>query len=353
MKISKTKFGSYYLNGVAEGCKNCVKGEKLVLFISGVCKRNCFYCSLSFKRKNVNKIWANERDCKSVEEVMQEARESNAKGAGITGGDPLLFLDRTIKYASGLKKKFGKRFHIHIYLPTKFVTKEKLRKLRCCIDEVRFHPEFLCKKLSEGELQRDVEKISQASLIFDKNNVGIELPILPDRKKEILSFIKRIAKDIGFVNLNELEISDTNFDYFVKKYRLKQGGYVVSGSKDAGLWILNKLKQEKLRIHLCTAETKNWYQYKNRLLKHDILPFGERTWEGTVIYFAIYAEDIKEFRKIIKKLKKFKYIYIDKKKKRIILGKKILKNLKGKYNIKKVEEYPTYDKLDVEVEEMR
>jgi hypothetical protein len=34
------------------------------------------------------------------------------------GGDPLLFLNRTINYAKALKKAFGKKFHIHIYLHT-------------------------------------------------------------------------------------------------------------------------------------------------------------------------------------------------------------------------------------------
>ncbi len=346
--MKKTNFSSYCLNGAAEGCKYCVKGEKLVLFITGICSRNCFYCSLSEKRKNKDDIWVNERKCKSIKEMIEEAKESNAKGAGITGGDPFLRLERTLKYAKALKNNF-KHFHIHIYLPTKFVTKEKLKKLSKYIDEVRFHPEILVKNLSKEETKKEIEKIKQASLIFGKQNTGIELPLLPEKKKEILDFILKIKDFIGFVNLNELEISDTNFDYITRKYKLKENGYVIAGSKEAGLWILKQCEKEKLklRIHLCTAETKNWYQYKNRLKMHSILPFGKRTSEGTVKYLAIYCKNNKELNNLARKLKK-KQMYIDKNKKRIILSEKEAENLRENYKIETIEEYPTYDKMEVE-----
>ena len=104
----KTKFNSYNVNGLCKGCKLCVKGEKLVLFISGICQRNCWYCSLSEKRKNKNITWANERICKDAGDLIKEIKESNATSMGITGGDPLLFLDKTLKYAKIAKQRFGK-----------------------------------------------------------------------------------------------------------------------------------------------------------------------------------------------------------------------------------------------------
>src|SRR4030042_7015807 len=142
-RINKTKFGSYCFKGIPDGCKYCIKGEKLVLFVTGKCATKCFYCPLSKLRKNSSKMWANERECKNVMEVLEEVRESNAKGAGITGGDPLLVLNRTLKYARALKREFGRKFHIHIYLSTKLVTEKNLKQLSSVADEVRFHPENL------------------------------------------------------------------------------------------------------------------------------------------------------------------------------------------------------------------
>jgi pyruvate formate-lyase activating enzyme-like uncharacterized protein len=345
MKAGKTKFDSYCLNNIAEGCKYCVKGEKLVLFVTGVCKRNCWYCSLSKKRKNKNVIFANERECKNTKDLMEEVKESGATSAGITGGDPLLNIDRTIKFASELKKKMGKKFHIHIYLPTKFVTEEKIRKLSGCVDEIRFHPEFLSRKLNNEEMKKDREKIRLAGLFFNKPDVGIELPMIPDRKKDILEFILKAKDYIGFVNLNEFELSDTNFNRITKEYKLKEGGYVVAGSFEAGKWVLNELgkKKVKLRVHLCSAELKNLWQFKNRLKRHEILPYGKKTEDGTVIYL------------VAKEKLKAEGTYYDSRKKRTILSEAAARKLLRlkKHKIFKIEEFPTYDRIEVEEEEIK
>jgi len=335
----KTKFNSYCINGVAEGCKYCVKGEKLVLFVSGKCSRNCWYCSLSNKRKNKDLVFANEREIKTPEEAIEEVKESRATSAGITGGDPLLFLDRTIKFASALKKKFGKKFHIHIYLPTKLVTKEKLERLKKCVDEVRFHPEFL---IRDNTVAEDIKKIELASKIFGKENTGIELPMVPERKEEILDFLIGTEDYISFVNLNEFELSETNFDRITKEYELEEGGYVVKGSIEAGKWILKELekKKSKLKAHLCTAELKNNCQFLNRLKRHEILPYGKRTEEGMVIYLIVN-------KKLIGK-----GMFYDEKKKRTILSEIVARKLlkEGKEKITRVEEFPTYDRIETEEE---
>lgn len=341
----KTRFDSYCINGIADGCKYCVKGKTLVLFITGKCLRTCSYCSLSIKRKNKDIIWANERECKTTKDLLEEVKKSNATSAGITGGDPLLFLNRTLKYAKILKKNF-KNFHIHIYLPTNFSNKLKLKKLSKYIDEVRFHPSFLVKNLIEKD---DIEKIKQASLYFDKKKIGCELPLIPDKKKDILEFIKIISPYVSFINLNEFEISETNINYILKKYKLNKDTYTIKDSKEAGLWILNKAKKLKIKIHLCTARTKNYYQYRNRLKLHSILPYGYKTKDGTVIYFVIYSENTK---KLFGKLKKYK-IYLDKDKNRINISKDIVHKLLKNYKIAMVEELPSFDRTEVEVEYLK
>ncbi len=337
--MAKTKFDSYCINGITNGCEYCVKGEKLVLFISGVCKRNCWYCSLSEKRKNKNLIFANERECRDINDVIKEVKDSRATSAGITGGDPLLFFDRTLKLASQLKKKFGKKFHIHIYLPTKFVTEEKLEKLSRYIDEVRFHPEFLINKKTVKE---DLEKIRLAGLFWNKPNIGIELPMIPDNKKEILDFILKAKNFISFVNLNEFELSETNFDRITKRYKLKEGGYVVSKSLEAGKWVLDELSKRKidLKVHLCTAQLKNCWQFENRLKRHKILPYGKRTKEGTVLYLFVRGK------------LKMKGTFYDIKKDRTILSEETARKLLGGGKIIRIEEFPTYDRIEVEEEEL-
>ncbi|MDP2925293.1 MAG: 4Fe-4S cluster-binding domain-containing protein [Nanoarchaeota archaeon] len=349
----KSKYSSYYINDIAKGCKYCVKGEKLVLFISGKCSRNCYYCSLSNKRKNKDVVWLNERICKNPKDAIKEALESNATSAGITGGDPFLYLERTLSYAKALKKRFGKNFHIHIYLPTKLLTKDKLKKLSRYIDEIRFHPEFLINK-NKKIINEDLNKIKLASLFWKKQNIGIELPMIPDRKKDILDFIIKISHYMGFANFNEFELSETNCKPLTKNYILNEGGYTIKGSKQAGIWLLKELKKRKIKInlHLCTAELKNNYQFMNRLKRHNIFKFGYKTKEGMVKYLTT---DIKNKYKLNKL--KIKEYYIDKEKNRIILSNysanRLLSNKNSKIKIYLIEEFPTYDRIETEKGEIK
>ncbi|MBM3234345.1 radical SAM protein [Candidatus Pacearchaeota archaeon] len=332
----RTKFDSYCLKGIAEGCRYCVNGEKLVLFITGKCSRNCWYCSLSNKRKNTRKTFANEREIRNIQELFEEAKESRAKGAGITGGDPLLVLEKTTKYSRELKKEFGKNFHIHIYLPVNLVSIKNLKKLSKYIDEIRFHPSFL----SGGDMEEDIKKIKFAGNLFKKSQIGCEFPCIPDKKKEILKFIKKSENLLGFVNLNELELSETNFNIMQKKYKLNKDTYTIAGSGEAGLWILNQAKKLKIKLHFCTAKTKNLHQYLNRLKRHEILPYGKKTKEGTVIYFIIN-------KKLI-----MKNSYYDKRKKRTIISPLLIDKLINKYKILRIEEHPTYDRQELEAWEI-
>jgi pyruvate formate-lyase activating enzyme-like uncharacterized protein len=115
------------------------------------------------------------------------------------------------------------------------------------------------------------------------------------------------------------------------------------------MWILRNLVKEnsgKLKVHLCTAKTKMAYQYTNRLKKYNILPYGERTKEGLVVYFAIYPKE-EEFSEVSEKLKG-KEVFVDEKKRRIIVNKKIVGVLNKEYKITRVEEYPTFDGIEVE-----
>jgi uncharacterized protein len=344
--MKKTSFASYCSKEVCKGCKSCVKGEKLVLFMGGKCSRSCWYCSLSDKRKNLSVCFANERPVSSIPELIEEAKESNSKGAGITGGDPLVYFDDVIKYSRALKKIFGADFHIHIYLPLKLVEEKKLRKLKECIDEVRFHPSFLIDENIELR-NEEIGKIKLASSIFGIDNCGIELPSMPEKKYEIFDFIYEVRDIIGFCNLNELEISETNFDLITKIYTLNHDSYTVKGSIKTGIWIIKECEKRKLKpiIHLCTARTKDSYQFINRLLKHSILPYGNITDEGTVVYFAVYYEDeIKKKESEDKIVKITKDYFVDEDKKRIIIKIKDVEKvyLKTKLKIARVEEHPTY-----------
>jgi len=112
----------------------------MVLFVTGNCLRDCFFCPLSDERKNKDVVFANEQMILSDADILKQAHEMNAKGTGITGGEPLLEYDRVIHYITLLKKEFGKSHHIHLYT-SMAPTDSTLQGLAAAgLDEIRFHP---------------------------------------------------------------------------------------------------------------------------------------------------------------------------------------------------------------------
>ncbi len=380
-KIKLTGVYSYKLGNLPKGCQLCVKGEKLVLVVTGICANKCYYCPLSDQKKNKDLVWANEWCIEKNKNIVEEAVLCSAKGAGFTGGDPLFRLERTIEYIQMLKQFFGKTFHIHLYTPMNLVTKEKVAQLyKAGLDEIRFHPDI--------DNKEEWEKIKLA-LKYDWV-VGVEIPVIPGKKRKIISLIKYIRKKVKFLNLNELEISDANANTLVKmKFKVKdQLSYAVKGSEELALQLLKYCSKNApdLNVHYCTATLKDKVQLANRIkkrAKNIAKKYEKITNEGTIVRGIIYlnnlkpgfgcrkslqeiknnAEKLKQTigllentkKKVIRKLKISKsMIDIDSNKLRLTTSKIIIK--KNASKIKSfdlapaiVEEYPTYDALEVDV----
>jgi len=339
----KTAFYSYAHGPLPKGCTQCVRGKKLVLFLGGTCGRSCWYCSLSNSRSKGRQVMANERPVMKIQDLIDEVHASKAKGAGITGGDPLEFYEELLIYTKALKETFGPTFHIHIYLPLHLVTRERLNELEPYIDEVRLHPSLFV-TLNEEVLRKEKEQIREVALIFGRERVGIELPLVPGKRDLVYSYLLEVSDSISFMNLNELEISETNEQLFAKRFAFNEDTYTVRGSVTDGKWIVEKAKKEGLgvSIHFCTAKTKDSAQYKNRLKQYDTLPYGNKTGEGTVVYFCIYTKNLEKDVRILREITK--NYYEDKENERIIVRMADVEAVydDGRFTITRVEECPTY-----------
>ncbi len=284
--IKKTRFYSYSIGSLPEGCKLCVLGCKLVMFVTGICPRNCDYCPISDKKHQQDITFANEWPTNDIKDIIEEAKLTDAKGAGFTGGDPLVKLHRTITLIKTFKKKFGKDFHTHLYTSFDLATPERLKKLYDAgLDEIRFHPD-----LDDDKLWDRIENAT----VFDWD-VGVEIPAIPNKKLRTIKLLEFFDKKIKFLNINELEVSDAKANKLSNQgMRTKNDmSYGVKGSDQLAKLLLKEVKQQgySYNVHYCTAKLKDKVQLSKRIqrrAKNVAEPFDIINKDGTLTRGAIY-----------------------------------------------------------------
>jgi pyruvate formate-lyase activating enzyme-like uncharacterized protein len=368
--IEKTNYSSWRINNLPDGCRMCVQGKKTVLFITGICSKHCFYCPISDDKWQKDFVYANEWKIEDFNDLVTEIKLCTSTGVGITGGDPLTRIERVCEYIQKLKQIFGKGFHIHLYTPLDLVDESKLKMLNDAgLDEIRFNP----------DLEEAKESTWQRILLAKRYSwkVGVEIPVIPGYEEITKKLIDYINNKIDFLNLNELELSDTNCSElgkmgFVAKDDLS---YAAKGSQDMAMMLLEHIKEKgtKMNVHYCTASLKDNVQLRNRIklrAKNSATKYDKVTEDGTLVKTALYLEELKpEFKyeekmrglksedkeRILKKLKEINNKLqgiLDENRLRIIIRKDMIKKASKMQGIciAEVEEYPTHDAMLVSVD---
>lgn len=348
MTVRRLECGSAADGELAKGCLLCSEGSKMVLFVTGICYTGCPYCPVSLEKKGNAGTFANELRALSDAEIIGEAEAMDAMGTGVTGGDPLCDMDRTVHYIQMLKEHFGPKHHIHLYTST--IDPDKIKLLReAGLDEVRFHP----RNSEWGNFDtKDLEKIVSIGGL----EVGIEVPALPGREKDLNSMISRaFSAGVSFVNLNELEFSESNWDMMKEnKYKLKDDiSSAIRGSEETALALI-ALNRGR-RIHFCSSSFKDGIQLRRRLIRmanNTAKEYDVVTEEGTVLRGILYADDLDEAAALL--MTKYEVpealLFIDRKRNRMEAASWVLQELADElpYKCYLIEEYPTADRLEVE-----
>ena len=257
----------------------------MVLFVTGLCRFRCFYCPVSPTRNQIDVVYANERRVTSDADVLAEARAIGAGGTGITGGDPLGVVDRVDHYVRLLKGEFGSEHHIHLY--THEPNPEKLRRLAASgLDEFRLHiPHYLWGPLaaSGGAYRAVLEAAPDWGV-----RRGVEIPVLPEKEAELRRLLRALEEiGVDFVNLNELEFSETNESQLAGRgYRTDpRNGWGVRGSRAVAERIVREMRLS-VPVHYCSSRFKDGVQLRQRLLRRadrTAPAFAERTRDGTIV----------------------------------------------------------------------
>lgn len=356
VRIRRMKKGSAYTGALPPGCALCEQGAKLVLLVTGKCPRRCGYCPLSSQKKGKDVFFANERRIRSVSEALEEAELMDALGTGVTGGDPLVAVQRTAESIKAIKKRFGKDHHIHLYTST--TDKDRIDKVaRAGLDEIRFHPPVgLWLRLDRTEFG-DALKLSKRRGM----TTGLEVPAIPGRDKETLALVRSAdSLELDFVNLNELEFSETNWR------ALRAVGFdvkddvssAVAGSQELAMRVLRSGVETPL--HYCSSAFKDGVQLRNRIARrarnvrkpHEVL-----TNDGTLLKGVVETRDAAGVARAL--ARDFdvpaRLMWVDEEKRRLEVAAWVLEELAPELKLKSfiVEEYPTADRLEVERSPLR
>jgi len=303
--LTKSEEETYYIKGrsIPKGCKYCLKGSKLVLFLNGICQKpdHCsWYCPISEERRGKNLTFANEIEINTKEELLQEINIIKAQGMSITGGEPLSEpnFEKTIDYINYIKLKKGKKFHIHLYTNSINFNESKAEILSTVgLDELRFHPPKENWALIEKALNK-------------KMLVGVEVPVIPEKQylenlEELIIYLNTIGAN--FVNLNEFEFCFPNSQSLKERgFQLKKGSIAsVVNSQESAIDLIQKLgPKTSMKMHFCSIKAKDYYQLKNRYIrraKNIKLPFEVITEEGLLVFAQIEGgkKELDKFYKIL------------------------------------------------------
>jgi pyruvate formate-lyase activating enzyme-like uncharacterized protein len=324
----------------------------MVLLVTGRCSTGCFYCPLSLEKRGKDVTFANERKVASDDEILDEARTIDAHGTGITGGDPVTCLERTVHFIKLLKKEFGPEHHIHLY--TSSLDPKAFRALEeAGLDELRLHPPADMWSSMSGTKLAEFKRST-------KMKVGFEVPALPG-EKEGLSALIAFAAEAGFdfVNLNELEFSEGNWERLSERsMEVKDDvSSAVKGSEELALELVGKA--QRIPVHYCSSSFKDSVQLRKRIKRRALrvaLPSDVITEEGTLLkgvvegpmneIVAMLRDEFEVPPELYRK---------DEEKKRVEVAPWVLEELFSElpYESFLVEEYPTADRLEVEREPLR
>ena len=343
--------GSLIQGQLPVGCTQCTEGAKMVLFVTGLCSFHCFYCPVSDEKMYQDVVFADEKRVERDEDVLEEARAIRAKGAGITGGDPLEAVDRTCHYIRLLKDEFGPEFHTHLY--TMSTDPAKIRKLaEAGLDEIRFHvPSGLWSRARDSGFATAARLAKSLGM-----TVGVEVPLIPEREQDLARLIGWAEEEgFDFVNLNEMEYSDANYARMkVRGYEIKHDlSYGVKGADQAALRLLERPRSTT--VHYCTSGYKDAWQLRTRIKRRAeniARPWDVVTEDGTLIKGVVEGEGL---RQLLRDLERRFHVprdlmSLDAARQRLEIAPWILEEIAPRLGRPSfvVEEYPTADALEVE-----
>ena len=238
---------------LSPGCQVCGQGDWSCLFINGKCNCRCFYCPTvqnDFSVPTTNRI-----AFKRPGDYAAYVDRFNFGGVSISGGEPLLTVDRSLKYLNAVRRTVGDHIHLWLYTNGTRLTADHVSALKDAgLNEIRFD-------ISAADY--DLSKIALAAGHIP--HITVEIPAIPEDQARLLSLIPMMGDmGVNYLNLHQLRLTPFNHVHLKKRpYTFLHGEKVtVLESELTALSILQTAAEKKwaFNINYCSFVYKHRYQ---------------------------------------------------------------------------------------------
>lgn len=238
---------------ISEGCKLCGQGLWSCLFITNKCNANCFYCPSAQLKDEVPATQS--LTFNTAESYADYINIFDFKGVSFSGGEPLLFFDRTLHYLKTVRKMCSPDLYIWMYTNGILADKQKLEKLADAgLNEIRF---------DIGATRYRLDKVHLAKGIIP--NVTVEIPAVPEEKEKLKQLLpKLIEAGVTNLNLHQLRLTKHNAPKLLKRNYtfIPAEQPIVLESELAALEIIDFARKNnpEIGINYCSFFFKNRFQ---------------------------------------------------------------------------------------------
>lgn len=309
--VSRNEDKSIYSKWLSPACEACKKGVGSVTsYISLMCHRSCYYC-FNPNQEGYDHFTKYKRDYSAEIQSLYTSGQKITHCA-LTGGEPLLHREDTVKFFKTFREKFRKA-HTRLYTSGDLLDKDIIQELmNTGLNEIRFSI-----KLEDGEGYKNLyEKIALAKEYI--SDVMVEMPVIPGTIQEMKDLLLELDKiGISGINLLEFCFPFHNVDEYKKRsFKIKNppykvlysywyaGGLPVSRSEKECLDLLEFALDNELSlgVHYCSLENKHTGQVYRQNHDQSISDLTYFSYKDFFLKTAkVFGDDIFKVQKIFKK----------------------------------------------------
>ncbi|MBN1829167.1 MAG: radical SAM protein [Deltaproteobacteria bacterium] len=184
---------------LSPGCRLCGEGLWSCLFINNLCTGGCFFCPS--EQNSVDNPTTTTLVFNRPADYVAYLETFGFRGASLSGGEPFLTLDRSIRFADAVKRRFGSDIHLWLYTNGLAVTEDSLKRFAYAgVDEIRFN--IAATQYDLGKVRLAIETIPR---------VTVEIPAIPENRNVVMTKIHEMA-EIGVDHLNLHQIRGTAYN---------------------------------------------------------------------------------------------------------------------------------------------